>query len=520
MTSLRLMDAVLLLVGDLSLELPREERYQRLLGAVQALFGCDACALLQLDGGDTLLPLAVSGLSRDTLGRRFRLSAHPRLAALMALAGATRFDADSPLPDPYDGLLSQAGDDLAVHDCMGCPLTVNGRPWGLLTLDALRAGTFDDSATDMLTAFAGMAAATVAAAERLDLLSRDLRHEREQAERLRLLAGVERPARLLTGSSPAIEALRHEIATVGPSDLTVLIRGETGTGKELVAAALHAASARSRQAMVVVNCAALPENLIESELFGHVRGAFSGATADRRGKFEWADGGTLFLDEVGELSVGMQAKLLRVMQSGQLQRVGSDREHHVDVRIVAATNRDLAEEVRQGRCRADFYHRLSVFPLQVPPLRERGGDVLSIAGFFLEENRSRLGLRALRLAPDAEALLSAYGWPGNIRELEHLVARSALRAASGRHHDPRAIVTLRAADLEPLEAKPAPTTEPAPPGRAAEIPALRDALAQYERQLIEESLRRNRNNWAATARELKLDRANLGRSARRLGLKD
>jgi anaerobic nitric oxide reductase transcription regulator len=517
------MNAVLLLVGDLSLELPREERYQRLLGAVQTLFGCDACAVLQLDG-DTLLPLAVSGLSRDTLGRRFRLAAHPRLAALMAQAGATRFDADSPLPDPYDGLLSQPepepGGDLAVHDCMGCPLTVNGRPWGLLTLDALQAGTFDESAIDTLTAFAGMAAATVAAAERLDLLARDLRHEREQAERLRLLAGVERPARLLTGDSPAIEALRHEIRTVGPSDLTVLIRGETGTGKELVAAALHAASARSKQAMVVVNCAALPENLVESELFGHVRGAFSGATADRRGKFEWADGGTLFLDEVGELSVGMQAKLLRVMQSGQLQRVGSDREHHVDVRIVAATNRDLAEEVRQGRCRADFYHRLSVFPLQVPPLRERGGDVLLIAGFFLEENRSRLGLRALRLAPDAEAFLSAYHWPGNIRELEHLVARSALRAAFGKQHDPRGIVTLRAADLAPLAGETMVMPPPAQTGPATAAPTLRDALAQYERQLIEQSLQRNRNNWAATARELKVDRANLGRSARRLGLKD
>ena len=514
------MEALLRLVGDLSLEMPREERYQRLLGAVQSLFGCDACAVLQLDGGDTLLPLAVFGLSRDTLGRRFRLAAHPRLAALMAGAGATRFDADSPLPDPYDGLLSRPGDDLAVHDCMGCPLTVNGRPWGLLTLDALQAGTFDDAAADMLTAFAGMAAATVAAAERLDLLARDLRHEREQAERLRLLAGVERPARLLIGTSPAIEALRQEIRTVGPSDLTVLIRGETGTGKELVAAALHAASARSKQPMVVVNCAALPENLVESELFGHVRGAFSGATADRRGKFEWADGGTLFLDEVGELSVAMQAKLLRVMQGGQLQRVGSDREHKVDVRIVAATNRDLAEEVRQGRCRADFYHRLSVFPLQVPPLRERGGDVLLIAGFFLEENRARLGLRALRLATDAEAAMSAHAWPGNIRELEHLVARSALRAASSRQRDPRGIVTLRAADLEPLASGAVEALPPALAEPGATVPALREALARYERQLIEQSLLRNRNNWAATARELKLDRANLGRSARRLGLKD
>jgi anaerobic nitric oxide reductase transcription regulator len=260
---------------------------------------------------------------------------------------------------------------------------------------------------------------------------------------------------------------------------------------------------------------------VESELFGHVRGAFSGATSDRRGKFEVAHGGTLFLDEVGELSLAVQAKLLRVMQSGQLQRVGSDRDHHVDVRIIAASNRDLAEEVREGRCREDFYHRLSVYPLQVPALRDRGHDVLLIAGFFLEENRSRLGLGGLRLTPDAEDALLGHDWPGNVRELEHLIARSALRALSSSPDRPR-ILSLGAEELGIQARSPqgAAPIDSLPVERAA-TPSLllRDAVDAYERRLIEEGLRHNDGNWAATARELGVDRANLNRAARRLGLK-
>jgi anaerobic nitric oxide reductase transcription regulator len=226
----------------------------------------------------------------------------------------------------------------------------------------------------------------------------------------------------------------------------VLIQGETGTGKELVAQALHAASARAKRPLVSINCAALPDNLVESELFGHVRGAFTGAVGDRRGKFELADGGTLFLDEVAELPLQVQAKLLRVLQGGHLQRLGSDREHRVDVRVIAASNRNLADEVRAGRLRADFYHRLSVYPLVVPPLRERGRDVLPIGGFFLEEARSRMGLGAVRLDAGAQAALLAYDWPGNVRELEHLLGRSVVKAL-GRHAQRPRILTLGADDL-------------------------------------------------------------------------
>ncbi|WP_197504861.1 sigma 54-interacting transcriptional regulator, partial [Comamonas aquatica] len=250
--------------------------------------------------------------------------------------------------------------------------------------------------------------------------------ERQRAEHFRRHTPVATPR--LLGHSAAMRALQRDIATVAASDLAVLVTGETGVGKELVAQALHAQSDRADQAFVSINCAALPDTLVESELFGHVRGAFTGAVGDRQGKFEQAHQGTLFLDEVGELPLVTQAKLLRVLQSGQIQRLGLDRERTVDVRIIAATNQDLAAAVRAGRMRADFYHRLSVYPLQVPPLRAREGDVLVLAGYFLERTRSQFGLDGLRLEADAQAALLAHRWPGNVRELEHAVRRAVLHA--------------------------------------------------------------------------------------------
>src|SRR5690606_21126651 len=252
----------------------------------------------------------------------------------------------------------------------------------------------------------------------------------------------------LIGRSAPMRALLKEIATVAASDLTVLITGETGTGKELVARAIHYGSQRSGRPLISVNCAALPESLVESELFGHVAGAFSGAASSRRGKFEIADGGTLFLDEIGELPLTAQPKLLRALQSGEIQRVGSDEHIKVNVRIVAATNRDLAEEVRAGRFRADLYHRVSIYPLHVPPLRERGRDILLLAGNALERNRASLHLRGLRLAPDAQQALLSARWAGNVRELEHTVSRAALKAtAEGRGSDRIVTIERRHLDL-------------------------------------------------------------------------
>ena len=516
MTASPLLLALLPLVDDLSRDLPQSERYRRLLIALRQLLPCDAVALLRLDG-ETLVPLSVLGLSADTLGRRFKVAEHPRLHELLQHRGPTRFAADCELPDPYDGLVDGHG-HLEVHDCLGCPLYVKEQLWGLLTLDSLDARSFGQVDLGMLEAFASLAAATVAASERISSLQVGIEDERRRADLYREAAGAQRPREMI-GQSAAHKALSQEIELVGGSELGVLITGETGVGKELVAEALHAASPRSAKPMVSINCAALPDALVESELFGHVRGAFSGAVSERRGKFELAHGATLFLDEVGELPMPVQSKLLRVLQSGQLQRVGSDREHHVDVRVLAATNRDLAEEVRAGRFRADLYHRLSVYPLRVPSLRERGRDVLLLAGYFLEENRARLGLRSVRLSADAQSALLQHDWPGNVRELEHLMGRAALKALSACRERPR-ILTIDSESLGlvsgqtgALESVDLGIASPDAAGRN-----LRDAVDAYQRQLISAALARNAGRWAEVARELGIDRANLRRLARRLGL--
>ena len=505
--------------------------YQQMLSAAKALVHCDAAALLRLDG-DVLEPMAIVGLTEDTLGRRFAVAQHPRLAQLMSSPLGLRFPSDSPLPDPYDGLIAGQPDILPVHDCMGAPLRVNGRLWGLITLDALSTGALADVSPERMQALVALLEQGIEAQTRLDALA--ARAEREQVVSQALLQEARRPRELL-GSSPALRQLRHEIDIVAPSDLTVLILGDTGVGKELVAQQLHAQSSRRHKPMVQINCAALPDTLADSELFGHKRGAFTGAVQDRIGKFELADGGTLFLDEVGELSASVQAKLLRVLQSGELQRPGSDARLRVDVRVIAATNRDLQQEVAQGRFRADLYHRLTVYPLRVPPLRERASDVLTLAGSFLEENQHRLGARNLRLSPAAKTALLAYPWPGNVRELEHLISRAALRALSSQGRATRWIAIepqhlaldsneqlpadLARGPASPESVNAEPMTAHTPTGQPATAgPGLREATAAFQRQWIEEALMRNEGSMAAAARQAGMDRGNFHRLVQRLGL--
>lgn len=515
MTANMLLSTLLPVVDDLARELPEFERYRRLLSALRSLIPCDAVALLRLDGAQ-LIPLAVEGLSDDTLGRRFRIDEHPRLAALLERRGPMRFSADCGLPDPYDGLIDAPRSALEVHDCVGCPLYIDDQPWGLVTLDALDPTHFRPRDLDNLEAFARLMAAAMKTMERLGALIRRADDEHLWAERYRQLAGHAAAPELI-GHSAAHKRLLSEIDVVAASDLTVLISGETGVGKELVAQAIHARSLRAQRPLVSLNCAALPEALVESELFGHVRGAFSGAVSERSGKFELADGGTLFLDEVGELPLSVQAKLLRVLQSGQLQRLGSDREHRVDVRIIAATNRHLAEEVRSARFRADLYHRLSMYPLRVPPLRERGRDVLSLAGNFLEQNRSRLRIRSLRLTTEVQAALLTHDWPGNVRELEHMIGRAALKARA-QCGDASRVVSIELGHLD------LPAARQAQPAKREAAPAampgveLRTAVDDYQRQLISAALQRAHGSLAAAARELGLDRANLHRLVSRLGM--
>ncbi len=506
------------LLADLASELPHGIRLQRLVSALRQHFDCGAVVLLRLDG-DSLRPVAVDGLVRETLGRRFVVAQHPRLSAILARREPTRFDPGSALPDPYDGLLdSHVGEPLPVHDCMGTSVYVEGALWGALTLDALHAGAFDDRMRTELEHATRLVEAAVRVT-RLEHDNRGLRLTRGNDADASATAAVANEGEIL-GSSPAIRNLLHELDVVADSELPVLLLGETGVGKELFARRLHRQSRRSAAPLVHVNCAALPESLAESELFGHVRGAFSGATADRPGRFDAADGGTLLLDEVGELPLTVQAKLLRALQNGEIQRLGADAPRRVDVRIIAATNRQLRDQVRDGDFRADLYHRLSVYPVHIPPLRERGADVLVLAGHFLELNRGRLGLRSLRLSPSAENALCNYPWPGNVRELEHVISRAALKAVS-RGAQRTEIVTLEAEllDLDTPHEPPPPTAQPRPVEAAAAPRSLRDVVDAAQREAIRQALTSCDDNWAGAARALQLDPSNLHKLARRLGLK-
>ncbi|MBN1865899.1 sigma-54-dependent Fis family transcriptional regulator [Candidatus Sumerlaeota bacterium] len=304
-------------------------------------------------------------------------------------------------------------------------------------------------------------------------------------------------------ASEAMRSLLARAAKVAESDATVLITGETGTGKEMLARVIHSSSPRSGEAFVAVNCGALTESLLESELFGHRRGAFTGAVEDRMGLFEAADKGTIFLDEVGEVSPAMQVKLLRVLQTGELQRVGEPRTARVDVRVIAATNRDLKEMLEEKRFRTDLYYRLNVVPLFVPPLRERREDVAALVERFLTRYDST---RRLRFTPEAMARIEAYDWPGNVRELENVVQHAVVLAESD-SLGPEAL---------PAALRPAEVSSGGVEAGAARLEGL--TLEQAERALIEAAMTVAGNNMTQAAKRLGVTRRTLGYRLRKHGL--
>lgn len=496
-----------------------EDRFNRLLDAIRKTIQCDCVALLTLQG-ETLVPLAMQGLTRDTLGRRFVISEHPRFEIICRSHQAVIFDAHTPLPDPFDGLLLDHSGDLPMHACMGLPLLFGDTLLGVLTLDSLTPNVFNHIPSRSLEVLSAIAASTLKMALTFNQLEQQAKQVQQRLEGLNEEAW-ERDGGEMIGTSPTMTALKAEIDVVAPSHFNILILGETGVGKELVARTLHYRSPRRKQPLVYVNCAAIPENLVESELFGHVKGAFTGADKTRLGKFALADGGTLFLDEIGELPLTAQSKILRALQSNEIQPVGQDQVENINVRVLAATNRDLAQEVRAGRFRSDLYHRLSVYPIAVPPLRERSGDIALLAGYFLEQARRKLGITQLKLGRDTLTYLNHYDWPGNVRELEHVINRAALkaRARSGQ----QAVITVNLDDIGVLENhEVSPFT--APPATSNTLPinpslqGLREATDHFQRELVTAALTAADFNWAQAARQLKTDRANLVRLAKRLGI--
>ena len=307
----------------------------------------------------------------------------------------------------------------------------------------------------------------------------------------------------IAARSPAMRACLELVRKAQRSDATVLLLGETGTGKEVLARSIHAGGRRARGPFVAINCAAFPETLLESELFGHDRGAFTGASRARAGHFVQANGGTLFLDEIGETSLGFQVKLLRALQEGAVRPLGADREQPVDARIVAATNRELEREVEAGRFRRDLYFRLNVFPISLPPLRARPEDIVPLVLQFLAGTREITGLCAV--AADARHLLETYPWPGNVRELENEVARIVTHAESGSEITARMLSPRLRGGAPPLP-------------EAETSKTLRAAVARFEAWYLGHALERNQNRRIVTARELGITRECLYKKLRRYGM--
>ena len=374
------------------------------------------------------------------------------------------------------------------------PLIAFQRLLGVIYLDSTNPQThFDEQHLQLLTGIAGIAAAALDHALRL----RDLQNENS------LLKAEINIRHNMVGDSPPMRKVLEFVAKAAPTAATVLIRGESGTGKELVARAIHRNSPRSGKPFVAINCAALTESLIESELFGHERGAFTGAVAQKRGKLEQAEGGTLFLDEVGELAPGMQAKLLRVLQEREFERVGGTRTMKANIRLIAATNRDLEEASRNGAFRQDLYYRLNVVTLITPPLRERREDIPLLANYFVQKHGTAVGRKVIGLSGEARACLMHYDWPGNIRELENAIERA---------------VVLGCTEKILLEDLPEAVAEVERPVEAGST-RFNDAVKEAKKQIVLRVIEQASGNYAEAARLLGLHPSNLHRLIRNLGMR-
>ena len=369
--------------------------------------------------------------------------------------------------DPFDGVL-----DLPPgHACMVVPLCAGERCYGLLTLDRTECEVYPQAVVDLVEVYGQMLATSLQEAEQKSTFERLHQREHAHARLLEAQLGGDEVGVLETARAPGVRELARRARQVAETETPVLLLGETGTGKERLARALHRWSARAERAFVTLNCAAIPAGLLESELFGHVRGAFTGATKDRAGRFQMAHGGTLFLDEMGELPVELPGQAAARPAGEDLRAGGGDRTVHADVRILAATHVDLRQAIAQRRFREDLYYRLSVFPLRLPPLRERLEDLPQLCAFLLEEQARRTGRRGMKVLPEGIARLAAYDWPGNIRELANALERATILSR-------RSELGAEAFDVSPL-AGAARAPVPAPALEAGAVSTLEEVQRQH-----------------------------------------
>jgi Nif-specific regulatory protein len=478
---------------------------QRLLGSVLDAFvtitGAERGFLMLYDADGALQVRAAHNLDVAQLDA---VQMSRRAVREAAESGRSEFVDDVLATGQYSSRDSIVVLGLRSFNCV--PLVAGGRVLGVCYTDSTQPGRLlAERDRSLLESFASQAALAIENARRhgelLDVKSR-LESENESLRRQ-----IERRQRFdsLLGESAIMQRLFGIIDKVAASAVPVLLQGETGTGKELIARAIHTNGGRRNAPFVTVNAGALPELLLESELFGHKRGAFTGAVEDHRGLFQEADGGTLFLDEIGEMPLPMQVKLLRALQEGEVKRVGEANVRKVDVRLIAATNRDLAAEVSGGRFREDLFYRLNVFPIHVPPLRERGNDILLLAEEFVRRFAKRHGKRSMTLGPDATRWLLSHTWPGNVRELQNCLERAVTLSEPGGR--------LTVDQMQPAFGPRAPAAG------GAGTRTLREALDAAERVEIQRALEACDGKVAAAARRLGVSRQHLHTLQRKHGLK-
>jgi transcriptional regulator with GAF, ATPase, and Fis domain len=403
-----------------------DDLFRRGLDWLARIAPYDLATIFVLEGGKLVARAARGPLANDAVRRHaLTLAEFPTIREALETRRARAYTEDDHAHgdgDPFDGVL-----DLPPgHSCMVVPLCAGDRCYGVLALDRQQCEPYGPDVLNRVEVYGQILAVAIQNAEERAAFERLHEQDHEHAKLLEAQLGGESVGILETSEVPAMRELARRARQVAETDTPVLILGETGTGKERLAHAIHQWSARADQPFATLNCAAIPEGLIESELFGHVKGAFTGATRDRPGRFQMARGGTLLLDEIGDLPVELQAKLLRVLQEGRFEPVGSDRTVKADVRVLAATHVDLEAAITARRFREDLYYRLSVFPLKLPPLRERLQDLPRLAAVLLEEQTRRTGRRGMRVSPAGLAKLAHYDWPGNLRELANVLERATI----------------------------------------------------------------------------------------------
>ena len=486
-----------------------DELLPTIIKKTQEVLGAESSAILLLDEEKHEFFFPVTSDVRAERAERLRIIRFP---ADKGLAGwVLQHGTPALIPDVTQDARFYADVDVqtgaTTQGLLCAPLRTSHGTIGVLELRNKRLGIFTEEDLTVLEALSGPVAIAIENARLYQKVRQSEALLKEEVASLQKEIAHRRHFPEIVGSGPALERIFVLMESAIPTPITVLLQGETGTGKELIARAVHYNGPRKERPFVTVNCGALQDTLLESELFGHKRGSFTGAVADKAGLFEIAHGGTIFLDEIGETSPALQVKLLRVLQEGEIQRVGETHQRKVDIRVISATNRDLAEEVEEKRFRADLYYRLSVFPIVVPPLRERREDIPLLVSHFLKRSNKKLGKRVKKINQEVMRALTQYAWPGNVRELENEIERAIALTPSG--------APITTEYLSEKLTAPGSLRVSLP----AETQSLHEARLSFEREYIAQILRQHGGNAAQTAKVLGLSRQMLQKKIKGFGLR-